>query len=226
MANALMDSLKKEAVSKIPGAKIITTLAASYHQDNVFIKNRDNLYNYIKANASDFAGWEDIAARYKIAHKDIPDRKFGPDGAYDPEFARLYSFIVDVAGLYSVTLSNEIRQRIPVYTAAVHDTAGTLELMKNFMMSYPKGYQNTSAIPSMGLGDKSPLTLINKEQAAKTQTNLIPPGTVPQKDQEYREPAPTNDLKNLQAGFSLGNFSMTTMIIIILALIVAFFLFR
>lgn len=221
---SLIDSLKSEAISKIPGANLVSGLTQGYHQDNVFIKTRDILYNFLKS-SPDFKGWEDVAAKYKIAHKDVPDRKFGPDGAYNPEFERLYNFIVEVGGLYSTTLAQEIRNRIPVYNVQVHDTTGTLNLIKNFIANYPRGYQVTSTVPVIKTGESNPLSLINKETTPVSQPVLnTTPGPVPTPE-SIPLVSGSKDLPITTAGFSLRS-DMTTMIMILLAVIVMFFLFK
>lgn len=225
MANSLVSSV----TGSVPGGSALSAIASQYFTDRVLIRNRDQLHTFFKSNAASFPGWEAMNNKNKLAHADIPNRKLGK--TYDPEWSRLYQFVLDVAGIYSPTLSNEIRQRIPLYTAPAHDVNGTIQLMKDFINSYPKGYVATSTVPNMKLGDQNPLTMINKDQNAGSLTypGSIDPNSIatPGRDMDLIDYTKTGDKpKSLQAGFSIGSLDMTTMILIILAIIVAFFLFR
>jgi hypothetical protein len=70
--------------------KALTTLTNQYHQDNQFIKYRDNVMKALTDGGFPISDWEGLFGKYKLAHKDIPDRKLSD---YGPEFARLHDFV-------------------------------------------------------------------------------------------------------------------------------------
>lgn len=218
MASSLTSALVSEATSKIPGASTLTAIASAYHQDNVLVRARDRLLSFINSNKDAFGDPGEFLIKWKMRHSDIPDRKFGAANVYDPEFERLYEFIIDVGNKYSTALGDEIRAKIPKYLASGLDTVGTENIMKEFIAKYPKGYKQTSTVPTIALGESNPLSLINKEttpaSGSTTSSTSSTTSTTGGGSTETKEAS------------TLGNFSMTTMIIIILAIIVAFFLFR
>lgn len=66
-------------------------LSEGYHQDNLFIRYRDNAMSALEATGFPKSDWSADFGAFKLAHKDIPDRKFGSN--YAPEFKRLADFI-------------------------------------------------------------------------------------------------------------------------------------
>lgn len=60
------------------------------HQDNQFIKYRDDVMAVLQQFGYPISDWESIFGKYKLAHKDIPDRKASD---YSPEFSRLRGFV-------------------------------------------------------------------------------------------------------------------------------------
>lgn len=66
-------------------------LTDGYHQDNLFIKYRDNAMSALEGAGFPKSDWSADFGAFKLGHKDIPDRKFGAN--YAPEFKRLADFI-------------------------------------------------------------------------------------------------------------------------------------
>jgi hypothetical protein len=66
-------------------------LSEGYHQDNLFIKYRDNAMSALEGAGFPLKDWEADFGAFKLGHKDIPDRKIGAN--YAPEFKRLADFV-------------------------------------------------------------------------------------------------------------------------------------
>jgi hypothetical protein len=88
----LKDSIVSGLVDKVPlvGGALSGALSG-YHQDNLFIRYRDNAMSALESSGFPKSDWSADFGSFKLGHKDIPDRKFGTN--YAPEFARLANFV-------------------------------------------------------------------------------------------------------------------------------------
>lgn len=104
------------AVGATIGAAI-GKLSGEYHQDNLFIKYRDNAMSALEASGFPKADWSNDFGVFKLGHKDIPDRKIGSN--YAPEFKRLADFIQTYLNKKRAGLGNLFKSYNDQFAAAL-----------------------------------------------------------------------------------------------------------
>lgn len=92
--------------SSLPG---FAALTEAYHQDNLFIRHRDAVMKTLTDAGFPISDWNALFNKHKLAHKDIPDRKYGKD--YGPEFARLHDFVREYLNVKQAPLGDIFYQK-------------------------------------------------------------------------------------------------------------------
>lgn len=162
---------KDHLISDVVGTvKDITgEVSKAIKTDAVLIRTRDKIFNYFKqfGLGPGSPSLDAAAAKNKIGHKDIPNRKVG--GNYNAEWARLYQFVIDVFNNAGRDDLAELFERtVPVFTETAHDPSYVLDLLKGKIRAVPQAIEPQDIAADIAYRD------ISETERKQRATDLAP----------------------------------------------------